>query len=227
MKQSLHNHIYKRILSLCIILFPCLTHVSAREYSSEVGTMWNFTLSKQIDRVNLQLQQNVWTLGRYYERYMSIVAVSYTVVPKYIKLNALYYYMNQQTPPGTYNNRNRYHVGATFSCPVDRLSISLNSRFESTYTVGTAQPLNKWRNKLLFSYAIPNSRWTPFFHTDIFLLLNGSKSGNLDRVWYDAGVEYRIDPKNSIECKVREEHLINKTPQQLNTFISFAYKLKL
>ena len=53
------------------------------------------------------------------------------------------------------------------------------------------------------------------------------QSGELDRIWYDAGVEYRIDKKNSIECKVREEHLMSKTPQQLNTFISLGYKLKL
>ena len=36
-----------------------------------------------------------------------------------------------------------------------------------------------------------------------------------------------IDSKNAIECKVREEHLISTAPQQLNTFISFGYKLKL
>ena len=58
-------------------------------------------------------------------------------------------------------------------------------------------------------------------------MLNGSHAGEFDRVWYDAGVEYRIDSKNAIECKVREEHLISTAPQQLNTFISFGYKLKL
>ena len=189
--------------------------VIAREYSSEVGTMWGFTLSKQIDRVNLQLQQNVWTLGKYYERYMPIFTVSYTAIPKYLKLNVLYYYMNQQTPPGTYKNRHRYHLGATFSYPVSHWSLSLSSRFESTYTIGDKHPLNKWRNKFMFSYAIPNSRWTPFFHADLFLLLNGSQSGQMDRVWYDAGVEYR------------EEHLMSKAPQQLNTLFSLGYKLKL
>ena len=219
--------LHKRILVGGTVLLLCLAPARAREYSSEVGTMWGFFLSKQIGRVNLQLQQNVWTLGRYYERYMPILSVSYTAIPKYVKLNALYYYMNQQTPPGTYNNRNRYQLGATFSYPVQRFSMSPNSRFQSTYTVGTARPSNKWRNKLLFSYAIPDSRWTPFFHADIFLFLNGSRANTIDRVWYDAGVEYRIDHKNSIECKVREEHLISKNPQQLNTFISFAYKLKL
>ncbi|WP_337550328.1 DUF2490 domain-containing protein, partial [Barnesiella intestinihominis] len=192
-----------------------------------IGTLWNFTVSKQINRINLQIQQNVWTLGKYYERYMPIAVVSYTAVPKYLKLNALYYYMNQQTAPNIYKNRHRYQLGATFSYPVHRFSLSLNSRFESTYTIGTAKPSNKWRNKILLSYTIPDSRWTPFIHTDIFLFLNGKQSGELDRIWYDAGVEYRIDKKNSIECKVREEHLMSKTPQQLNTFISLGYKLKL
>ena len=215
MKRFFH----KSSIIILLFLSGCSSTVIAREYSSEVGTMWGFTLSKQIDRVNLQLQQNVWTLGKYYERYMPIFTVSYTVIPKYLKLNVLYYYMNQQTPPGTYKNRHRYHLGATFSYPVSHWSLSLSSRFESTYTIGDKHPLNKWRNKFMFSYAIPNSRWTPFFHADLFLLLNG--------VWYDAGVEYRIDRKNSIECKVREEHLMSKAPQQLNTLFSLGYKLKL
>lgn len=218
---------FKTILFSALLLTGISQTATAREYSSEVGTMWNFTVSKQIDRVNLQLQQNVWTLGKYYERYMPIVTVSYTAIPKYLKLNVLYYYMNQQTPPGTYKNRHRYHLGATFSYPIRQWSLSLSSRFESTYTIGDDKPLNKWRNKLLFSYAIPNSRWAPFFHADIFLLLNGNQAGEMDRVWYDAGVEYRIDSKNTIELKVREEHLMSKTPQQLNTLFSLGYKLKL
>lgn len=218
---------YQSILTAALLLACTAPEAHAREYSSQVGSLWNFTVSKQFGRVNLQLQQNVWTLGKYYERYMPIFTVSYTAIPKYLKLNVLYYYMNQQTPPGTYKNRNRYHLGATFSYPVNRWSMSLSSRFESTYTVGTSKPVNKWRNKLLFSYAIPDSRWTPFFHADIFLMLNGSHAGEFDRVWYDAGIEYRIDSKNAIECKVREEHLISTAPQQLNTFISFGYKLKL
>ena len=222
------NRFHYKILSVFIISLSLFTFpTNAKEYSSEIGTLWNFTVSKQINRINLQIQQNVWTLGKYYERYMPIAVVSYTAVPKYLKLNALYYYMNQQTAPNIYKNRHRYQLGATFSYPVHRFSLSLNSRFESTYTIGTAKPSNKWRNKILLSYTIPDSRWTPFIHTDIFLFLNGKQSGELDRIWYDAGVEYRIDKKNSIECKVREEHLMSKTPQQLNTFISFVYKFKL
>ena len=176
------NRFHYKILSVFIISLSLFTFpTNAKEYSSEIGTLWNFTVSKQINRINLQIQQNVWTLGKYYERYMPIAVVSYTAVPKYLKLNALYYYMNQQTAPNIYKNRHRYQLGATFSYPVHRFSLSLNSRFESTYTIGTAKPTNK----------------------------------------------YRIDKKNSIECKVREEHLMSKTPQQLNTFISLGYKLKL
>ena len=166
---------------------------------------------------------------------MPIAVVSYTAVPKYLKLNALYYYMNQQTAPNIYKNRHRYQLGATFSYPVHRFSLSLNSRFESTYTIGTAKPSNKWRNKILLSYTIPDTRWTPFIHTDIFLFLNGKQSGELDRIWYDAGDKTdRSGASRSIimcnrmnKAKVREEHLMSKTPQQLNTFISLGYKLKL
>lgn len=129
------NRFHYKILSVFIISLSLFTFpTNAKEYSSEIGTLWNFTVSKQINRINLQIQQNVWTLGKYYERYMPIAVVSYTAVPKYLKLNALYYYMNQQTAPNIYKNRHRYQLGATFSYPVHRFSLSLNSRFESTYT---------------------------------------------------------------------------------------------
>ena len=138
------NRFHYKILSVFIISLSLFTFpTNAKEYSSEIGTLWNFTVSKQINRINLQIQQNVWTLGKYYERYMPIAVVSYTAVPKYLKLNALYYYMNQQTAPNIYKNRHRYQLGATFSYPVHRFSLSLNSRFESTYTIGTAKPDRK------------------------------------------------------------------------------------
>ena len=125
------NRFHYKILSVFIISLSLFTFpTNAKEYSSEIGTLWNFTVSKQINRINLQIQQNVWTLGKYYERYMPIAVVSYTAVPKYLKLNALYYYMNQQTAPNIYKNRHRYQLGATFSYPVHRFSLSLNSRFE-------------------------------------------------------------------------------------------------
>lgn len=95
------NRFHYKILSVFIISLSLFTFpTNAKEYSSEIGTLWNFTVSKQINRINLQIQQNVWTLGKYYERYMPIAVVSYTAVPKYLKLNALYYYMNQQTADG-------------------------------------------------------------------------------------------------------------------------------
>ena len=100
------NRFHYKILSVFIISLSLFTFpTNAKEYSSEIGTLWNFTVSKQINRINLQIQQNVWTLGKYYERYMPIAVVSYTAVPKYLKLNALYYYMNQQTAPNIYSEK--------------------------------------------------------------------------------------------------------------------------
>ena len=58
---------YQSIL-IAVLLLACTAPAAhAREYSSQVGSLWNFTVSKQFGRVNLQLQQNVWTLGKYYE----------------------------------------------------------------------------------------------------------------------------------------------------------------
>ena len=136
------NRFHYKILSVFIITLSLFTFpTNAKEYSSEIGTLWNFTVSKQINRINLQIQQNVWTLGKYYERYMPIAVVSYTAVPKYLRLNALYYYMNQQTAPNIYKNRHRYQLGARTVCAarcassrgrMTRRSCSASGRFIST-----------------------------------------------------------------------------------------------
>ncbi len=219
---------FKSLLFVIVILLFATPVARAHEYESEIGTMWYISVSKQVKRFNFSVQQHVWTLSDHYERYMSIAGISYTLVPKYVKLNALYYYINQQpASKEVFFNRHRYQVGATFSYPIQNLSLTLSSRFESTYTIGLENPVNKWRNRLLFNYNIPNSRWTPFIQADLFLFTNGAKAWDMERVWYDAGVECRIDRKNSIEFRVREEHRITKTPQQWNTHFSLGYKLKL
>ena len=55
---------YQSILTAALLLACTAPEAHAREYSSQVGSLWNFTVSKQFGRVNLQLQQNVWTLGK-------------------------------------------------------------------------------------------------------------------------------------------------------------------
>ena len=142
------NRFHYKILSVFIISLSLFTFpTNAKEYSSEIGTLWNFTVSKQINRINLQIQQNVWTLGKYYERYMPIAVVSYTAVPKYLKLNALYYYMNQQTAPNIYKNRHRYQLGATFSYPVhlyhrDGQTIEQMAKQNTSQLHHTRQPMD-------------------------------------------------------------------------------------
>ncbi len=219
---------FKSILFIVALLLFVTPPAHANEYETEIGSMWYVSVSKQVKRFNFMTQQHLWTMSDHYERYMGLYQISYTLVPKYIKVNALYYYMNHQ--PGTEAisfNRHRYQVGATFSCPIQDFSMLLNSRFESTYTIGADTPANKWRNRFTFNYNIPNSRWMPFIHVDLFLMTNGANAWNMERMWYDVGVECRIDKKNTIEFKVREEHRITKSPQQWNTLFSLGYKLKL
>ncbi len=218
----------KSLLFIVAMLLFVAPTTRANECETEIGTMWYAIISKQVNRFNFQVQQHVWTMSDHYERYMTIAQVSYTLVPKYVKVNALYYYINQQpTSIKKFFNRHRYQVGASFTYPIQNFSMSLNSRFESTYTIGVDKPVNKWRNRLLFNYNIPNSRWMPFIHADLFLMTNGANAWNMERVWYDAGVEYRIDKMNTIELRVREEHRITKSSQQWNTIFGLAYKLKL
>ncbi len=219
---------YLKFLPLLLLIYYSIS-LKAEKY--DFGNMFNFTISKQVTpRFGAHIQQNIWTNSNFgkYERYMPIVAIDYAVWKSHLKLNALYYYMNQRTADGSYKNRNRYQLGFTALQSAKRIDISWASRFESTYTRGVSEPNNKWRNRIKLSYIISkDSSWKPFLYADLFLLCNGTKQGKLERVWYDAGVEYRIDKHNSAEIKIREEQLITTSPRQLNTMISFSYKIKL
>lgn len=230
MNHIIMNKVLK-LKSAIVILFLVLCVPSVLAVESDFGGMFNITFRKKICKpLDFQLQQNLWVNRDFtrYERYMPIVGLDYAVWRNYLKANLLYFYLNQQMSDYEIKNRHRYQVGLTGAYAFKHISLSLCTRFESTYTVGVENPSNKWRNRLQLNFIISEqSKWKPFINADFFHFLNNPKGNDLERIWYDLGVEYQVDKNNCIELKVREEQMLTTCPKQLNTMFGISYKVRI
>ena len=196
-------------------------------FDTHIGTMWDLSIGKKMGPVRLMLQQSVFTIDTYMERAMTIFGGDGEVIPTYLKVTALGFYLYHRSDAGQYRNLLRYHAGLNGAVPFKPLTLTWGARFESTYIVGNNTPVDKLRTRLRASANIPNSKFSPFIGAEHFLQLNGTSAGNTERIWIDLGVTYKIDKNNSIEFLVREENRQLATPQQWNTNIGFAYKVNL
>ena len=200
--------------------------VSAVEFDS--GMMFGITVQKQFTkRFGAQVQQNLWINQNFtrYERYMPIVGLHYSIWKNYLKANVYYCYLNQLSETGYRIHRQRYQLGLSGGYTFTHLSVSLLSRFESTYTRNASRnPNNKWRNRAQFSYIIGRQcNWKPFIAAEVFNTLNRLGGNATERVWYEIGVECSLDKSMSIELKLREEQMLLTSPEKLNKYIRTIY----
>lgn len=199
--------------------------------SNDYGGIFNLSVSKKFGkRVNLQIQESLWINENFsdYERNMPSACITVSLWKEYLKANARYCYLNQKNLKNEIKNRHRYQIGLLTGYKWEHFSASLNSRFESTYTHHVNIPNNRWRNLVTFNYTISQKcRWKPVIDIEFFNFLNNPKGNGLERIWYEAGVEFSIDKKNAVEFKLREEQMIKSSPKQANMFLNFSYKIKL
>lgn len=206
---------------------PTATEPATPASEAHIGTMWDLSLTKNFGIVSTTLQQSVFTIDTSLERAMSILVVNTQLVPTYLNLNVLGFYLYYRMSENNYNHLLRYHLGLSGAAPMGKpLTFTWSSRFESTYIVGgNGIPINKFRARVRFVGNIPQSKFQPFLGSELFLKLNNPNAGHAERVWIDAGVTYNIDKNNKIEFLIREEHLMLTSPVQWNTHIGVAYKV--
>lgn len=219
------------LLTIAYALFPfALLASEAPEQAvpkSRVGTIWDISVAKKVKRVNMSLQGSIYTLGTSLERAMTIATTQIDLIPRYLRLQILGYYFYHLGTGSQYNHKLRYHAGLGGTIPLSPANLTWATRYESTYTLPKNVPYNRWRTKIRSNFQTRASAWQPFAEVEFFLALNGKNAGRADRLWYNAGISYAIDPHNKIELKAREEQTLLSAPRQWNTFICFAYKIAL
>ena len=197
------------------------------ECESHFSTMWDIALAKKLGIVGLSLQQSVFTIDTSLERAMTIAGVNVDIIPTYLRVSVLGFYLYHRADNGVYRHLLRYHAGFNGSVPFNYVDLTWAARLESTYVVGNATPSNKLRTRIRAVGKIPESKFSPFIGVEHFLQLNTANAGHTERMWFDVGVTYKIDKNNSVEFLIREENRQLITPIQWNTNIGFTYKITL
>lgn len=197
------------------------------ECDSHFSTMWDIALAKKLGPVGLSLQQSVFTIDTSLERAMTIAGVNVDIIPTYLRVAVLGFYLYHRADNGNYRHLLRYHAGLNGTVPLSPIDLTWAARLESTYVVGNDTPSNKLRTRIRAVGKIPQSKFSPFIGFEHFLQLNTANAGRTERMWFDIGVSYRIDKNNSVEFLIREENRQIITPVQWNTNIGFTYKITL
>ncbi|MBR4070775.1 MAG: DUF2490 domain-containing protein [Bacteroidaceae bacterium] len=231
MKKILLTALFLLAMTLCSSANPVATaettEPSTEAFDTHFGTMWDLSIGKKLGIVRLSLQQSVFTIDTSMERAMTIFGVDTEIIPTYLKVTALGFYLYHRGDAGNYRHLLRYHAGLNGAVPFKPLNLTWGARYESTYIVGNSTPVNKLRTRIRLVGNIPNSKFAPFLGSEHFLQLNGTSAGYTERIWIDLGVTYKIDKNNTVEFLIREENRQLATPQQWNTNIGFAYKVNL
>lgn len=231
MKKILLTTLFLLAMTLCSSANPVATaettEPATEAFDTHFGTMWDLSIGKKLGIVRLSLQQSVFTIDTSMERAMTIFGVDTEIIPTYLKVTALGFYLYHRGDAGNYRHLLRYHAGLNGAVPFKPLNLTWGARYESTYIVGNSTPVNKLRTRIRLVGNIPNSKFAPFLGGEHFLQLNGTSAGYTERIWIDLGVTYKIDKNNTVEFLIREENRQLATPQQWNTNIGFAYKVNL
>lgn len=200
-------------------------------YDFDYGALIYVSASKNIcPDLNVLVQADLWLNDNFcgYERFMPAVTLTYTLVPKYLKVMAYYAYFNQESSTGKKDvHQHRYQVGLNGSYATPHLNFSLCSKFEQTHKAGI--PNNKWRNQIKVVGTIAKENpCKPFASVEIFEAMNSmnaTKTVGIERIRYEAGTTYDICKLITLEMKLRAERLTIK--KQLYSSVGVGVKFNL
>ena len=200
-------------------------------YDFDYGALIYVSASKNIcPDLNVLVQADLWLNDNFcgYERFMPAVTLTYTLVPKYLKVMAYYAYFNQESSTGKKDvHQHRYQVGLNGSYATPHLNFSLCSKFEQTHKAGI--PNNKWRNQIkVVGTTTKENPWKPFASVEIFEAMNSmnaTKTVGIERIRYEAGTTYDICKLITLEMKLRAERLTMK--KQLYSSVGVGVKFNL
>lgn len=205
---------------------------SAYATTAESGGMFSIAIDKRFnDYFHMTLQNHLWLDENFthMERYQPFVGFKTTLVKKYLYFDALYFYRYQKNSNDNSVNVHRYQLGLSGSYKLPRVAFSGYSRFESNYFfVSADRPYNvcNWRNRLVVTGILKNNdKVAPFCGIEFFNQTNwGSKFNDergysnkatkgLERIWLEAGTNYKINKTFTMNFIVREVLAIFNKPE--------------
>lgn len=197
----------KILVTGAILLFPFFL-LSAQD---DLGSSISVEITKKIiPGLNLSLEEdfrlrdNLETV----DRFSTTLDLSYKIWD-YLKVGGAYNLINYNHPTKDWEVRHRYYFYATGSYRINRFTLSLRERFQSTYRVGVeetskrANPKLYLRSRFQVEYDIRNCKFEPYASVEIYNTLNDPQGNKMNKLRYTVGSEYKINKKNTLQLYYR------------------------
>lgn len=177
----------------------------------DLGSSLSAEITKRIiPGLNLSLEEDFRLRDNLSEvdRFSTTLELSYKPW-KFLKLGGAYNLINYNHETKGWEVRHRYYFFATGSYRINRFTVSLRERFQSTYRVGVketskrANPKLYLRSRLEVEYDIRNCKFEPFASVELYNTLNDSQGNKMNKLKYTAGSKYKLNKRNSLQLYYR------------------------
>ena len=177
----------------------------------DLGSSLSADITKRIiPGLNLSLEEDFRLRDNLSEvdRFSTTLELSYKPW-KFLKLGGAYNLINYTHETTGWEVRHRYYFFATGSYRINRFTVSLRERFQSTYRVGVketskrANPKLYLRSRLEVEYDIRNCKFEPFASVELYNTLNDPQGNKMNKLKYTAGSKYKLNKRNSLQLYYR------------------------
>jgi len=186
----------------------CCFSVMAQD---DFGSILSVDVTKKITKkFSVSFEEEYRTCSNFgmTERFSHDLGLNYKLT-KYLKVGGAYNLINFNHEKRGWEIRHRYYFYATGSMDAGRFSFSLRERFQSTKRQGVketatrANPKLYLRSRLKVDYNIRKSKFDPFASVELFHTLNDPQKNNMDQWRGVAGMEYKLNKKNTFQLYYR------------------------
>ena len=201
----------------------------------DLGSSLSADITKRIiPGLNLSLEEDFRLRDNLSEvdRFSTTLELSYKPW-KFLKLGGAYNLINYNHETKGWEVRHRYYFFATGSYRINRFTVSLRERFQSTYRVGVketskrANPKLYLRSRLEVEYDIRNCKFEPFASVELYNTLNDPQGNKMNKLKYTAGSKYKLNKRNSLQLYYRYVNFKDDDEGNGKHMIGLGYSYKL
>lgn len=224
------NKIFHILLLVSVTWFvPAMLQAQTHD----VGAIASMSLSKDFGLLDAKLEQEfrVDHNLNLFDRSLTSLGLSYTIIPKLLKAQADYDFI--------YRREKEYFEFRHRSSAALEASVTYNS-FEFEYrTRGQAvwrdesrgdykfNPRYIWRNKLECNYKIFGSPARPYASAEVFTPINSTHGFYLDGYRFTVGLKYRVSKRTTMQFHLRYDQEVQQADPKSILYggVGWNYKL--
>jgi hypothetical protein len=207
----------KHISSIGAVVLISLFSFQVQAQESDFGTWLGFEMEKRITKqLQLEFEEEVRIFQNFGEidRFATSLGGAWTF-NQYLRAGAGYTWIyKHRVNQDLWEHRHRYQIYLRGRVKVDRFTITLRERFQSTYRDESIEgfkynPRNYLRSRLQAAYNIKGSKLAPYASAELYYQLNNPDGNEFDNVRYTAGTGFPISKSLSMDTYLRLDQEMN------------------